>query len=856
MSRPHSLPSAPHGPLARLLLGLLLPFLFALAVHGQSARWEPASGTLARDQTSQLALIFEDAEPRDQPSPPAVDGLTFGRPGRSEQTSLNLGFGNQAVRRRTITYTYPVRPTLRDGELRIPAFAVDTDAGRLTVPAAAFRLGAATVGESGVPLDQIADARFEPPATPVWAGQVLPLEFRLSVDRRYATNSILGGPLEWSPAPLIAEEWSKPAGSETVIDGQARLLVTMRTRAIAPASSDARFLSIPEATQLINLPTGSANPFSLFGQTVYEQKTLATGPARVAINPLPSPAPTDFIGAVGDFTLTSKVVPESATVGEPITWTLTLDGTGNWPAIDALRPRSLSRDFRVVSPRAQKNLRGDGLFDGSLTEDLVLIPQKPGPATLGPYTLAIFDPATGGYRTLRTEPVTIQINPAATPAPLPQIDPASPASPPESLSAPAPPPRVAPLPADPLGTGLGTAPVPLSPWPAALAWTALVLLAPAFAALWFAARHARLHDPLRARRAAHAELRHVLTRLEQSTASATPEALAPLLLAWQHAARVLLDLPGLTPSARDLPDPVWSALWLESERVLYRPSTTLAADWITQAWRAHARATPPPLARLAALRPIHLFGRASLGCFFAALLFAPPRVAAAESSPALAAYARGDFAAAEAALRPALAASPLDPALRHDLALALAQQGRWDEAAAHAHAALLQRPRHPALRRLLAATGPRASYQIPSIPAPARLLSVPAWQRLALAASLGLLGLVPLAYLASRHLPAPFARRTRLAGHCTLVLLAPALAAALLALRTHGPAAHPAAVLVWRDSTLRALPTELGDQQVTADLPAGTLARVDRSFLGWRHVVLSDGNGGWVRAEPLVGLWR
>jgi hypothetical protein len=90
----------------------------------------------------------------------------------------------------------------------------------------------------------------------------------------------------------------------------------------------------------------------------------------------------------------------------------------------------------------------------------------------------------------------------------------------------------------------------------------------------------------------------------------------------------------------------------------------------------------------------------------------------------------------------------------------------------------------------------------------------------------------------------------------TVVILAIVLAAAAtLALKTYGPLAHPDAVLVWRASTLRSVPTEADTQKVSA-LSAGSIAMVDKTFLGWSRLNFAGGQTGWARTSDLVRLYR
>ena len=145
----------------------------------------------------------------------------------------------------------------------------------------------------------------------------------------------------------------------------------------------------------------------LFQQQRVEELSVSTKRPELTIRPLPTPNVSGFTGAVGQFKLVSKVVPTTAAVGEPVTWTLELSGSGNWPEIPGLPQREVSKDFQVVSPQAKRTPAEGKLFDVTLAEDVVLVPTRTGTYTLGPVFFTYFDPKSGSYQTLSTPRTTV-----------------------------------------------------------------------------------------------------------------------------------------------------------------------------------------------------------------------------------------------------------------------------------------------------------------------------------------------------------------------------------------------------------------------------------------------------------------
>ncbi len=839
-----------------LRLLLCLPLLLAVSLRAQTVRWEPAGGTLALNQSSDLTLIFEQCEPKGNVTLPAIPSLDIGGSSRNEQNSFSIINGS-ATRSMTVSLTYQVRPTSKQ-TITIPAFEVATDKGRLHVAPAMFEIGDATVGQSNLSLDAVAQSAFTTPPDGVWAGEVFSLRYTLNATRRYFYQ--LGSELDWNPTPLTIEPWEKPELLSATLNGEERVSVLYKTRA---STKSAGVVTLNPAKQLVNLATGTS-VFSVFSRPNLEQFAVSSKPATLLVRPLPLPAPADFTGAVGQFTLDSKVVPATASVGEPVTWTLTLDGTGNWPDLSGLPPRSVSKDFRIVQPQAKRTNKDNALFDASLTGDVVLVPTKPGSYTLGPVTLSYFDPKTGTYRTLKSEPVTITISGAAS---VPETEnrksengnmdsvKSETWNPKSEIVAPSA------IPRDPLPSS-SSASTPLAS-STLLACLLASVLCPLTIWITLALRRARATDPRLPQRTARIHMAATLTAIRNTS---SPEQIFPLLQQWQRDTAILWQLDLAVPTAaafKSVPGtPVafaetWAVLWAESDRVLYRADARLSEDWVSRAKEALSAKHVPAFSVFQLFLPRNLLPGVAALLLLSAFTI-PPSLFAADGR---ASYAKGDFAAAESTWIIALESAPTDWTAHHNLALALVQQNRWSEASGHALAAFVQQPQNPAvcwnLEFTLKGAGLHPAEVMPLLADDplhsfVRLASPAVWQWTLIAAvwfvSLALGLWFWLAY--TRH-----DRLKPAAWILFWVSLVVALAAGA-SLRLYGLLADAEAVFIVKPATLRSIPTELDAPQKSSALTPGLVAISDKTFLGWQRLVFPNGQTGWVRRADLVPLWR
>jgi hypothetical protein len=821
---------------ARFVLFTLSLFAFVTAAHAQVVRWELSEAGLPNT----VVLVFENCEPDGQPELPVIPGVTFTSLGRSESSQSTFGTGGFTTIR-TVALSYMIRGR-QNAPVQIPAFTVKTNKGPM-------RVDAFNAAAPAAPIESVASAKLVPERLSVWAGEVFALNYELSASRR--TNPQISPTFDWNAAPLVAEDWSKPEVTEAVVNGERRVNVLFRTRAVAKAPSS---IKLEAATHLLSIQTGTIG-FGIISQPRMEQVSVTSDQPTLEVRALPAAAP-GFNGAVGDFKLTSKIVPEKAAVGEPVTWTLELSGTGNWPEISGLPSRDVSNDFQVVQPKAKRTPAEGKLFDVTLSEDVVLVPTKPGRYALGPVSFTYFDPKAGSYKTI-TAPRT-QITISAPNAPQFNIgsQTTTPEARPTEEKAPARPSApVSPtaIPRDPL-PGSDEVPAPITVG-TVVSWSLLPYLFLVSYWLWLAVARAKQTDPLRPRREARLRLAQTLAQLQ----SADETELGRLLIAWQRDTAALWQLSHAAPRATAFRDEGWSTLWAEADRALYGANTSLPSDWIARAHAALVAMRIPPFKASRLFLPQNLMPFAAL--LTLGLAATAAALHAAELDP-MAAYRKGDFAAAEKGWQAAVEKKPTDWIGRHNLSLALAQQERAGEAAAHAAAAFVQNPRNASVRWHLRLVGEKAGVAPPTLaaflePGPAqsigRLASPARWQILLILSTWGIAASLARMLANAYHHNSNADRSAALAALALSVILG---VLSIVGVKSYGVAANADAVIVSRPSLLRSIPTEADTTQKTSPLSVGSVARVDKTFLGWRRLAFENGQTGWVRKDDLVPLWR
>src|SRR5438067_12073251 len=282
---------------------------------------------------------------------------------------------------------------------------------------------------------------------------MVPAEIRLCFDPR-AHGRLQEGP-ELSSQGFTTQKLQQPRENLETIGGRNYQVYTFKT-AIAAARPGKFEVGPVTAKAVVVLPrrpstsprTRPRSPFDLFNLDDPFSDPFFSDPfgsmgertelpirsetATLNVKPLPTNAPPNFSGAIGNFTMAVDAKPKTVQVGDPITVTSTITGRGNF---DRMNGPALEdeRGWHKYPPSSKFKQDDDVGISGEKTFEMVIAPNEKKPA-VPPLVFAYFDPSKENYVTLRSDAVPIQVEGGAAPAPSVAAAPVKSATPPATTA--------------------------------------------------------------------------------------------------------------------------------------------------------------------------------------------------------------------------------------------------------------------------------------------------------------------------------------------------------------------------------------------------------------------------------------
>jgi len=192
---------------------------------------------------------------------------------------------------------------------------------------------------------------------------------------------------------------------------------------MSPVKTGPLSISSIDVTLPLQMPVGGQrrrdplDPFGMFQQ--YEEKRIALTAEPETLNALALPrdkVPSDFNGAVGNYSLTVTAGPTNVAMGDPITVKIQISGRGGLDSL-TLPQQNVWNDFKVYPPTSKIDADALGV-QGTKSFEQVVVPQSADIKELPPVKFSFFDPDQKDYRTLTQPAIPLLVRPAgSSPAP-------------------------------------------------------------------------------------------------------------------------------------------------------------------------------------------------------------------------------------------------------------------------------------------------------------------------------------------------------------------------------------------------------------------------------------------------------
>ncbi len=401
----------------KIYSSLLIAWFFLTAISSGKSLSRLSTRFLARGEQALLEVSVVGMQPTALPEIPTVKGVQIRAVGTEPQTQLLPG------RRLEYVFEYLVS-SYETGNHILPPFKVMAGGVEFSTEPIEFTIfnpddlqwSEAAVGNTKF---RYATA-FRVMNTTPYDGETIPVEIKLFV-----------------PRDLFVEDWGIPDFQRdgltawrfqpSAMRGQINLLGMPYVSVAYPSTlTPTRTGKIGIGPATLRLITTQVVMDGILRRVSLEAN-LTIPKLELNSRPLPAGAPEGFENAVGDFKINVATTHTEVQEGDPIPVQIVVSGSGN---LDTLRPPKPADSSGWKLYDAATEQRGDERRDlsGTTVFQQFMRPLELKSA-IPSFRLVFFDPKEQSYKTVTSEPILLEMKPAAIP-------PVNSFSPPQALSVP------------------------------------------------------------------------------------------------------------------------------------------------------------------------------------------------------------------------------------------------------------------------------------------------------------------------------------------------------------------------------------------------------------------------------------
>ncbi|WP_455638827.1 BatD family protein [Parabacteroides sp.] len=339
--------------------------------------------------------------------------------GPSTSSSMSTQIINGSVSTETsFTFTYILMPK-KEGTFSIGAASIKVKGANYTSNALNIRVlppdkaSEASDGNSGQATGIGKDdyfVRMEVSNRNVYEQEGFLVTFKLYAARMCGLENAKFPEFEGFLAQEI--EQPNPQWTQDHYNGRNYFTVVLKQTVLYPQRSGKLTIDSGKFDALIRVPSQRKirSIFDEFADSYNEvRKVLLSSPVTIDVKPLPAGKPASFSGAVGNFTMISDINSNNVKTNDAVTIKVKISGNGNIKLIK--NPEVVfPNDFDIFDPKVETDTKTTTAgVSGSKTIEYMAIPRYAGDFEIPAIAFSYFDPKSGSYKTLKSEPYKLHV---------------------------------------------------------------------------------------------------------------------------------------------------------------------------------------------------------------------------------------------------------------------------------------------------------------------------------------------------------------------------------------------------------------------------------------------------------------